>query len=234
MILCIMIFLAGVSVAWAEAPVAPQGLFKPTFLLPNDSWSAGTAFLVRTPEQSEPVMITCHHLFGPAAGLREQLSSDQIAAQVCGAVGLSMQDGKTIVVATTYLPIQNAGVFNQAGAAKDLAPFVVSNAQKLKVFEFAEKMPSKGDVVYLFARLRGEAEPKLFRAVVSKVDWTGVAYVFNEKSLDLRGSSGAPLINEEGKVVAMNLGSGGENAQLSGVGSSAGAIRKEIKAAGKP
>jgi hypothetical protein len=84
----------------------PQNvLLKPTFLRANDSWSGGTAFLLHVADRAETFMVTPHHLFGPATGQSEQMSADDIARDVCGAIGLSMQDRKTIVVAHTYVRV---------------------------------------------------------------------------------------------------------------------------------
>src|SRR4051812_21499898 len=66
--------LALVAAASAAAPTLPEGsVLTPTFaLLGGVEWSAGTAFVVDTADG--PALVTSLHLFGPAAGLRYQLS----------------------------------------------------------------------------------------------------------------------------------------------------------------
>ena len=223
----LVLCLASLAVAAAPIP-ASDGLYKPTFLTKHDSWFAGTAFLVRVPGRAEPLLVTPHHLFGPAAGLDKQMTSDEIAAQVRGAVGVSMQDGKSLVLAPTYLKVTNARALGQQGCEKDLALFAVRGGTQLHVFELAPSMPRIGEKVYMFARLHGSEEPKLYPATVTEVTPKWLAYVFDDASLELNGTSGAPVLDSSGHVVAMNVGGGPSEGTLLGTGNPASAIRREI------
>src|SRR6476620_537903 len=126
------------SVAQAEPRLPADGLFKPTFLVSNSSWSAGTSFLVHGSDGKSAILVTCHHLFGTAAGLEQQLTPDDIVREVRGAVGLSMQDKKSIVVASEYLTVSGAAPMSQGGADRDVALFAVRDGEKLNVFDLAD------------------------------------------------------------------------------------------------
>jgi hypothetical protein len=230
--LATLLFLAA-QVRAEEPKVAQNVLLKPTFLLANGSWSGGSAFLLRGSDRPQTLLVTCHHLFGPATGLDKQMTCEDIAKDVCGAVGLSMQDRKTIIVAQTYLKVAGARPFDDTGAEKDLAVFVVPEGEKLPALELAEGMPKVGDAVYVFARLRSETEPKLLPATVSETADKWLSYTFKDKSIDLRGTSGAPVLDDKGHVVGMNLGGGEQNGQLIGVANPATSIRAAISAGGK-
>ena len=231
--LCLLLvtLLVSASVARAEPRLPSDGLFKPTFLVSNSSWSAGTSFLVHGSDGKSVILVTCHHLFGPAAGLEQQLTPDDIAREVRGAVGLSMQVKKSIVVAPEYLKVSGAAPMSQKGADHDVAIFVVREAEKLNVFELSEKLPAVGDAVYLFARTLGADEPKLFRATIAESTATGLSYTFDDPKIELRGTSGAPVLNEQGQVVAMNLGGGEQGGKLFGIANPATAIRQVIRSA---
>jgi trypsin-like peptidase len=215
----------------AQVPLPPDGLFKPTFLTANSSWYAGTAFLLRAPNNPTPLLITCHHLFGPAAGLEQQMSADDIVQQVKGAVALSIQNQKTIVVAPRHLKVQGAHPFDQTGCDKDLAIFAVESPAKLSPFELSTDSLRPGDPVYMFARLRGTNQPKLFPATLARLTPTSIQYIFADKSIELGGTSGAPILDSDGKVVAMNLGGGEVQGKLLGIGNPASALRKAITTA---
>jgi len=212
----------------AEEPKVPQNvLLKPTFLLANESWSGGTAFLVRVIDKPETMMVTCHHLFGPATGRSQQMSPEEIARGLCGAVGLSMQDRRTIVVSQTYLKVINARATDKMGAEKDVALFVVQ-ADKLSTLHFSDRVPNVGDTVYLFARLRSETEPKLFRATIAEASDNWLMYTFADTGIDLHGTSGAPVLDEKGDVVGMNVGGGEQNGHVNGIANPTKSIRAAI------
>lgn len=238
-ITALLIVLVGVEVR-AQQPTAPpapptpakEGLFKPTFLLANESWSAGTAFIVRGGDGKSAVLVTCHHLFGPAAGLEKQMSPEEIARDGRGAVALSMQDQKLIVVAPTYLKVADVRAMDRQGTDKDMALFAVKDGEKLAAFEMAEKAANVGDVVYLFARARGADAPKLYRATVVESAANGLSYQFDE-TFDARGTSGAPVLDAQGKVVGMNLGGGDVQGKQIGIANPGTSVRQAIQAAAK-
>jgi len=236
-VLATFLFFIGQAAA-AEPKVPENVLVKPTFLLANGSWSGGCAFLLRVPDRPETLLVTCHHLFGPATGQEAQMSSDDIAKNVCGVVGLSMQDRKTIVVAHTYLRgAGGARAIDNAGAEKDVAAFIVDPAAKPApapaALELAAQMPRLGETVFVFARLRSQSDPKLYAATVGAVANNQLLYTFADKSIDLRGTSGAPVLDARGHVVGMNVGGGEENGQLLGIANPADALRAAVSPAGK-
>jgi hypothetical protein len=224
------------TVVWARAatPKTPSNvLVKPTFLLANGSWSGGTAFLLRLPGRPETMLVTCHHLFGPAAGLKRQMTNEEIARDVCGAIGLSMQDRKTIVVAQDYIGVPGARPVDNAGAENDLASFGVRSRDPVPSLELAENSPRVGESVYVFVRLRSDDQPRFLLATVTQVAEKWLLYSFEENTADLAGTSGAPVLNEAGQVVGMHVGGNQANGHQTGAANPAARIRELLKAPSK-
>lgn len=196
------------SLAVADPPVPKNALYKPTFLILDDSWTAGTAFLVRVEGQSGLFLITANHLLGPDAGLKSQMTPDDIASQVKGVVALSMQDISKALWFPNFIKIADAGSVESQAYAKDLAVFKSSDVPELQVLELAAEAPKKGDRVWIFARQRGDDSPALLAATVVDSDTDKLTYIFDQADFRLPGTSGAPVLNEQGKVVGMNLAGG--------------------------
>ena len=192
----------------ADPPAPKDILYKPTFLLLDDSWTAGTAFLVRIDGQSGLFLITANHLFGPDAGLKSQMTPDDIASQVKGVAALSMQDVSKVLWFPNFIKIADADSVESQAYAKDLAVFKATDIPNVQALELASEMPKKGDRVWVFARQRGDDTPRLLGATVDESSADKLTYIFDKADFRLPGTSGAPVLNAQGKVVGMNLAGG--------------------------
>src|SRR5712691_5672937 len=62
-----------------RAPVPPAHVvLKPTFMSGHESFSGGTAFLCTVPGVEGTFLLTAQHLFGPACGLKRELSWQEV------------------------------------------------------------------------------------------------------------------------------------------------------------
>jgi hypothetical protein len=229
--LTLSIFCFLLLTAWAaasEPPLPRAGLFKPTFLRLNGSWSAGTAFVVKDPNGPDLLLVTPDHLFGPDGGVEQQMTPDEIAQQVVAAVGVSMQDKKTLVTTGNSLEVADAHPLGKEGTDKDLVVFPVSANLAVDGFEFAAAAPARGATIWMYARARGETKPKLFSAVVLRSSDTQLVYRFEGDPFNPAGTSGAPLLDADGKVVGMNVGGGKTGSVQVGSANPTTAIRAEL------
>ena len=94
------------------------------------------------------------------------------------------------------------------GLRKDLAVFKAADIPDLQVLSLASEIPKKGDRVWVFARQRGDDIPGLLGATVDESSADKLTYIFDKPDFRLPGTSGAPVLNADGKVVGMNLAGG--------------------------
>ena len=64
--------------ASSEPTLAPGFVGRPDFDTRDGEVSAGTCFLVEYPGQAAPLLLTAHHLFGAAGGLKQEVPHDQM------------------------------------------------------------------------------------------------------------------------------------------------------------
>jgi Trypsin-like peptidase domain len=192
------------SAAAIAAPSVPENVvFKPTFLTGHDSLTAGTGFVAKL--QGRYLFFTAHHLFGPAAGLERDLSPAEAIEFAAALAATSMHDPKQVILSTRMLLIASAKAFNDKDAGSDVASFELPNYQGAAL-DMALKNPVIGDRVFLLGRPRGEETLRMIPAKVVRSSPAMLDYEFEVAGINLAGTSGAPILNEAGDVVGINVG----------------------------
>ena len=201
--------------AMAEPPKAvADAICRPTFELKDQPLSAGTAFLMETGVEKHPaVLVTAHHLLGPMGGLPAEVAWSDVPKSVRRATCKSI-----VTPAQTWtgapIAIPGAASFNNQtkDGLRDIALLTVQGKPVTKPLKLAPAQPKLGDTVWLVAQLVSGA-PKdklLFKARVSRVQDLALNYIVDDPqgTFELRATSGAPVVNERGEVVAVNLAGG--------------------------
>jgi len=219
--------------AQSEPKPDPNVVTLPTFIFDQrHAITAGVAFLVE--EQGQRYMVTAYHVLGPAGGLKTRIAPRDVPHEVKAIVGLCLGDTNTVVVGAPVLPVPDARSFDQAGGEGDVTFAVVPGSGGAQGLKLSDKLPKVGERVWLFLRLVDRDRPTLYPATVSEAAATYVQYTMEEPSLNLRASSGAPVLNKDGAVVAMHLGYGKKSDELSCIAAPAAAIRQRLLAAKQP
>jgi len=217
--------LALATTALAQPAFRANAVYKPTFLTGYTSLTAGTGYIAKISDRV--VFLTAFHLFGPAAGLEKDLTPAEAKDFASALAASSMTDPSHVVVSSEMLLIPSAKAFSDQDASHDVAAFLLESYNGTPLV-IAAAMPAVGDRVYLFARPRGEDQLRFLAATVRQATPRMVKYVFDEAGANLAGTSGAPVLNEMGEVVAMNLGGGTAGDREYGFGSPAATFSKIV------
>jgi hypothetical protein len=231
------LLLSAVATAPMAAPpkTVVDTLCRPTFEVKDQPLSAGTAFLMETGVEKQPVaLVTAHHLLGPMGGLSTEIAWNDVPGSVKRATCRSIVN-PTQVWTGTPLAIPGAASFNNQtkDGLRDIALLTLRDKPATVPLKLAPSLPRLGDTVWLVAQLVSGAPPDklLFEARVVRVQDLAINYLVDDPdgAFELRATSGAPVVNARGEVVAVNL-AGGRTAQgfnLAGI--SVNVVRKALE-----
>ena len=199
-----------------------QAWVRPEFQTGDGILRAGTAFVIK--KNQVKLLITAHHLFGLAGGLERNYSGKEIPQLVSGVHGVSPFEG---IYATADQPI----AVNEAREMQntDLAIFPLLENSRIHALSLSKRLPKIGEKVWLIGEVQGSPEYKHL-AIVEEASPNEIYYRF-VKPIKLRATSGAPVISQDGKVIAMQLGGGKYEGNIFGVGNPAIAIDSLIETA---
>lgn len=189
-------------------PDPPENvLFRPFFLTPDIAHYAGLAFRIRHEASGQHYLVTAHSIFSPAYGLDVQMTSADIAKVIVAAVGVSCTDRNKIVVAQPYVLIPDAKPADDKGnSEKDIALFRIAAREGEPSLLLDPAPPLQGDRVWLFVKYPDSPRLGLEPATMAFVSPKEIRYLLDNKLADLKGTVGAPLLDKDGYVVGIHLG----------------------------
>lgn len=187
----------------------------------GEEFEAGSAFLCEV-APGDVRLLTAHHLFGPAGGLEEDLTWLSLTKQY-PKVTATLANSDELVATGNVTPVPGAVSMENGICAKDLAAYRISGTPQADVLPLANNPPAVGDIVFLNSPYVGWTA-----AVVTQVDQNNLVYRFFLPNTQLPGTSGAPVVNQQGEVVALNVG-GREGKITIGMGNPCHSIKKLLK-----
>jgi hypothetical protein len=134
-----------------------------------------------------------------------------------------MTPGDKTVVRGDLTPLPGALGMNNSTSANDLAAYRISGNAKVDILRLAAIPPVVGDIVFLNSRYVGWTPAK-----VTQVDHDNLVYRFYLPNTQLSGTSGAPVVNQQGEVVALNV-AGKEGEVSIGVGNPCDSMKKLLE-----
>lgn len=190
-------------------------VFRPHIFMDGNDSVAGTAFAMKLDESESPIIVTVHHIFGPAGGFESRVDSSELKDHVEKVELLDLFDKEYIGTVTEVITNPNGHPI----MGTDIAAFKVNEEFTTSPRIMAKKNPEQGDAVWLIANIdQGKAiVDKVYRGKVSKVQSGLIYFEYNDPNLSLDATSGAPVINANGEVVGVNMGGELDDGVLVGV-----------------
>jgi hypothetical protein len=187
----------------------------------------GTGFAVGVPGEKQPLLVTAMHLIDPSLGLIEsaekatELQAEITEATVTEAYGV--EDQFRVVGGVRPLASQRR---TEEATKKSLTNELLvfdggPSAKRMRPLSFSETPAAVGDRIWLATAAYGGASPSVVahQAVVEELrDDGGLLYSFTNEALSLQAADGAPLLNEQGKVIGMHLREQSAEANVQGLG----------------
>jgi hypothetical protein len=231
-----LVLAAGAAAAMAEPPKGvAETICRPTFELKDQPLSAGTAFLMESGVAQKPVvLVTAHHLLGPMGGLQAEIAWGDVPKAVKRATCKSVRNPAQTWVGTP-LAIPGAASFNNQtkDGLRDIALLPLQGSTTVKPLKLAAGLPKVGDPVWLVAQLISGApkEKLLFKATVVTVQGVALNYLIEDPdgTFTIQATSGAPVVNERGEVVAVNIAGTRVAEGFNAAGISGNVVRKALE-----
>jgi hypothetical protein len=243
-----MLVFVALSAARAQAPappaLAPCTVLHPTFTIDEKNASFGTMFAVKVADKT--VLVTAHGHFSATGGLPAQIPAADIPKKI---TTLSARDAfaPTVTCARSQKALLVADAAPVGGAVeggRDVAAFLAltvadaglnglqaTQPVPLATLALAAKPPKVGDTVWLAAALEGQPGT-LWPAKVGQITEESLFFEYENRTLVLNGTTGAPVLDATGAVVGMNVGSGKmQDGTLFGSAAPASALKKRLETA---
>jgi hypothetical protein len=206
-------------------------ILDPSFVAKSGPFAAGTAFPLRwSGAPGGVVVLSCHHIFGPMGGLAADVEPSALPTFIEKA-SVTDRDGKSYTLGPA-LAVAHAKTFNimLRDAGNDVSVFRAPAELAPHALELAAALPAKGERVWLLARVQGQTE-LMWPAAAFFVSDSFLVYQFDSTTVDLRATSGAPVVNAQGRLVAINLGGNPYQGSVRGFGTPVTGVRRALEAA---
>lgn len=167
----------------------------------DEEYPAGTSFATRV--DGHLLLLTAYHLLGPDGGWDDLIAPEEIPSRL-RAIRIPNQDllipGRAWVPVSSVAPLSPFALGETAEAGDFLAFRLPEDSVHRRVLELSETAPQQGDWVWVLMPWRA------IPARVTSVNDHEIEFDFDDPDTEISGTSGAPVVDTEGRVLGIQLG----------------------------
>ena len=229
------IFTGGCDIPPDNIDISTKSIYRPEFAIGDKTIRAGTAFVVEY--ESKRVLLSAHHLFGKAGGLDAAMTWEELRDSSPTVIAHDIDSDEVKFSSSRFISIPNAKSISKQTAQNDITLFALNDEANVSALKLSDSAPRVGDTVYLFARLKkdSEGDQLLHGGTVTASTDDFLEYKYHNPLINPRATSGAPIVNENGEVVGINLGiTGFSVVNWKGTGNPIIPIKRKLKQALPP
>ncbi|RPI74488.1 MAG: hypothetical protein EHM45_18815 [Desulfobacteraceae bacterium] len=212
-----------------ERPIQTEdAVLKPTFSTDFGEVRVGTAFIVQFDENGQYLLVTAHSLFGRRGGLSREYKWNELSRVISNVKAGSIGNPAKMVMTSAWLAVPEAEPSKMYDSSQDVAALYLISDFGMGHFEFSETLPKIGEEVWLMTQMPNRSQQFRFSATVLAADEKAIQYVFTDAELDPGSVLGAPVLNAESKVMAINTALIAQDNKLIGIGNPAPTARQKL------
>ncbi len=203
-------------------------VLRPQFLLRDGRvLEAGTAFVARDPRSGRPILMTALHLLGPDGGNTRQIPISRVNSEVVQV--RAKRFGSNEIVATARRCVSRTGFVGDGAYKDDCVAWQIDTLGKntVPLALSTRDLKSAGEVAWIVGNTyeKSASGVRLYRGV-GWLQSNAEASVRPEETFEVRGFSGAPILNRQGEVVGLVSASDSSNTTY---GAPIGRVRRNIR-----
>lgn len=226
----------------AYPSVHPDAVFRMEFEHNLGSFSPGSGFVGRLPDGSI-VGLTAHHLFSPAGGLERELTAAEVPRFVLKILPTGLAGKKLSGLGPMRALPGSQITVNREDWSSDLAAFHADPDWAARALPLAAADAALGDTAFLVVvphnavpAVPGDStdapDARYLKVQVSLSTPTLLLYKFDAREVDSRGTSGAPIVDIHGNVLAMNMAEASDGLAIWGSGHPSSSMLRRLKGVG--
>ncbi len=227
----------------ATAPTVPDNsVIRPIFSSGLDSVIAGYSFAVKSETHNQPLLLTALHVMDELIkkkGIDSTANNPNYTGRELPEVVTDVLLYDIFAANRMRAPLGNAGPMlvlpnartddEEPHSSRDIAAFKIKDYRQITPLPLAPAPPKKGDPVWLAGQVTGKPGQRTLKAVVLEITQNSMVFAFQNPDEKAPYSSGAPVLNQNGQVVGINVGGGAVNNQNIGHANHVGNIKRHLE-----